>query len=197
MLMADTMAIFFATVGLLVSLVGLWLLARGLWPDRSDAAAARLERGLVGPFLAGVPLALAAAAAAAVVANLGGRLGGLGAVAIACLFFTYSSVGVSGLATLVGRRLRSADDEASPWRATLRGGVVLALAFLVPLLGWFAILPIATFVGAGATTLSILGARRGADRPARGAEARPAWSPAGAPADPDGGVARRSAGLPS
>ena len=114
MLMADTMAVFFVTVGLLVSFVGLWLLARGLWPRRSDAAADRLERGLVGPFLVGLPLAAVTLVAAAVVANLGGRLGGIGAVAIVCLLVTYSSVGVSGLATLVGRRLHTASDATSP-----------------------------------------------------------------------------------
>jgi hypothetical protein len=156
MLMADTMAVFFVTVGLMVSFVGLWLLARGLWPDRSAAAAARLERGLAVPFLVGLPVAAVFLLAAAVVANAGGKLGGVVAVGIVCLFFTYSSVGASGLATLIGRRLSSHVDAASPWRATLRGGVVLVLAYLAPVLGWFAIMPITTVIGCGATTLALM-----------------------------------------
>ena len=34
------------------------------------------------------------------------------------------------------------------------------LAYLVPVLGWFAILPITTVVGTGATTLALLGRNR-------------------------------------
>ena len=156
MLMADTMAVFFVVVGLMVSLVGLWLLARGLWSSRVALAAERFERGLVVPFVAGLPIALAAFVAGAVAAKLPGGGGGALAVAIGCAFFAFSSVGASGLATCVGRRLASRVDEGSPWRATLRGSVVLVLACLVPLLGWFVILPAATVAGAGAAALALV-----------------------------------------
>lgn len=155
MLMADTMAVFFVVVGFMLSMIGLWLLAKGLWPERSDAAARRLERGLFASFLLGLPIALVALAAAGVASNLPGKLGGLTAGAILCLFVTYSSVGVSGLASVVGDRLHSQGDDASPWRATLRGAIVLVLAYLVPILGWFAILPISIVIGAGASTFAL------------------------------------------
>jgi hypothetical protein len=160
MLIADTMAVFFVTVGLMVSFVALWLLARALWPKRSEAAASRLERGLVASFLLGLPIALLAVVATILVAKIPAALAGPGAIAIVCLFVTYSSVGVSGLATLVGRRLPSRVDAESPFRQTVRGGIVLVLAFLMPLLGWFVILPVATIVGAGATTLGFFESRR-------------------------------------
>ncbi len=160
MLMADTMAVFFVVVGLMLSFVGLWLLARGLWPERVAAAADRLDRGLVAPFLLGLPIAFLSIVAAIVASKLPGKLGGLSAGAIVCLFLTYSHAGVSGLATCIGRRLASSVDEANPWRPTLRGGVVLVIAYLAPILGWFAILPISTVIGAGATTLSFLPRRR-------------------------------------
>jgi hypothetical protein len=155
MLMADTMAVFFVIIGLMLSFVGLWLLTRGLWPDRVTVAADRLERGLVGPFLVGLPISLVAIVLAIAVGTLPGKFGGMTSGALVCLFLIYSHAGVSGLATCIGRRLPSAVDETSPWRPTLRGGVILVLAYLPPVLGWFAILPLSTVIGAGATTLAL------------------------------------------
>src|SRR6266542_674561 len=52
MLMADTMAIFFVILGLLLALPGLWVLCRGLWP-RAVAKAAELCGGGVRQFRPG------------------------------------------------------------------------------------------------------------------------------------------------
>jgi hypothetical protein len=166
MLMADTMAIFFVVVGFMISLVGLWLLARGLWPTRVAVASERFERGLVVPFIAGLPIALAAFVVAVVVSNLPGKAGGIGAGAVLCGFFAFASVGLSGLATCVGRRLASALDAANPWRATMRGSIVLVTTFLVPILGWFAVLPIAVVAGAGAAALALVPRRAEKSAPA-------------------------------
>src|SRR5690349_17149466 len=124
MLMADTMAVFFVVLGVMLSFVGLWLLVRGLWPAHVAAAAERLDRGLVAPLLVGVPITVVAIGLTIVASALPGKLGGITAGAILCGFLTYAHTGVSGLATTIGRRLPSAVDETSPWRATLRGGVV-------------------------------------------------------------------------
>ncbi len=172
MLMADTMAVFFVVLGLMLSFVGFWLLARGLWPERVTRASDRLDRGLVIPFLTGVPITILVVLAASVVNALPGKLGGVGAIGIVCAFLVYSHTGVSGLATCIGRRLPSAIDETSPWRTTLRGSVILVLAYLAPVLGWFVILPITTIAGAGATTIGLLARRRPAALPV----------PSGAPA---------------
>jgi hypothetical protein len=64
--------------------------------------------------------------------------------------------GVSGLATSIGRRLASPLDEQRPWRSTLRGGVVLELTFLLPILGWFVIQPASIIIGSGAANLNLL-----------------------------------------
>ena len=55
----------------------------------------------------------------------------------------------------VGRGLLHADDTRSPWRRSLRGGVVLALTFLLPVIGWFVILPWVLLSGCGATILAM------------------------------------------
>ena len=58
MLMADTMAIFFVVLGMLLAFSGLWLLCRGLWPGAVEQAAERCAKRIWPYFLAGIPLTL-------------------------------------------------------------------------------------------------------------------------------------------
>jgi hypothetical protein len=64
-----------------------------------------------------------------------------------------SLIGSAGLADKIGAGLASPVDEVQPWRRVLRGGGVLALLFAVPLLGWFAMLPLTLASGLGALFL--------------------------------------------
>jgi hypothetical protein len=67
----------------------------------------------------------------------------------------HAHAGVAGLATAIGHRLTSPVDDERPWRSTLRGGVVLELTYLLPILGWFGILPLSIIIGSGAATLAL------------------------------------------
>jgi hypothetical protein len=64
-------------------------------------------------------------------------------------------IGSAGLADKIGAGLASPVDEVQPWRRVLRGGGVLALLFVVPLLGWFAMLPLTLASGLGALLLPL------------------------------------------
>jgi hypothetical protein len=156
MLMADTMAIFFVVLGLLLALPGLWLLSLGLWPRAVAESADACSRGLVKPFFAGLPVTLLMIVAAAALNRVPGAVGNISAIAVVCAYMIFAHAGVAGLASCIGRRLASPADRERPWRATLRGSVVLELPFLLPLLGWFVILPAAITIGAGALTMSLL-----------------------------------------
>jgi hypothetical protein len=158
MLMADTMAIFFVILGLLLAFPGLWLLCRGLWPRVVTEAAAICGKGLIKPFIAGLPVTAAMIFAAAVLGNFGSA-GKIAAGALVCLYLMIANCGVAGLITVVGERLASPPgnmDSQQPWRATLRGGVALGLASLLPILGWFVIFPASVIVGCGASLISLL-----------------------------------------
>lgn len=156
MLMADTMAVFFVILGLTLALVSLSLLARGLWPDAVRITTERIERGLVVPFLVGLPLALIPLLSAALLAKLGGPIGTiLGAVVLSATVF-HGFIGVAGLATCIGQRLGSASDAGRPWRATLRGSIVVVLSGLLPIVGWFVLVPMAFIIGSGAATIALV-----------------------------------------
>ena len=67
---------------------------------------------------------------------------------------------MAGLATVVGERLPSPADAQCPWKATIRGGIVLELSYLLPFLGWFVLLPVSIIIGAGATTRALIRSRK-------------------------------------
>jgi hypothetical protein len=146
--LADTMAIFFVFVGLLLAFPSLWLLCRGLWTDKVVACADRAGKGLIKSFFAGVPLTAGAIILAGAVGKLG-SWGQVGAILTVSSFLLFANTGVSGLATYIGRRLPSPADAERPWKRTLRGGIVLELSYLLPLLGWFFILPASMVIGCG------------------------------------------------
>lgn len=156
MLMADTMSIFFVILGMMLALPGLWLLCRGLWPKAVAAAADRCRKRLWSSFLVGLPITIVMVAVTAFLFNVLGPVGKIAGVAVVCLYMLQAHTGVSGLVTSIGHRLATPLDEQRPWRSTLRGGVVLELAYLLPILGWFVILPASIIIGSGAATLGLL-----------------------------------------
>jgi hypothetical protein len=155
MLMADTVAILLAVVGFLLSLQGLWLFCRALWPNKVIASATRCGRNPVKSLLAGIVVTLLMMLATVLAGQVPGP-GQILAFGIVSLYVVFSGIGVAGLATHMGQRLSSPTDDRRPWAATVRGGVVLELAYVVPIVGWFVILPASVVMGAGAATLALL-----------------------------------------
>lgn len=149
MLMADVLSISLSVLGFFLSLQGLWLGVRALAPATFDAAQADLRLRRLPSFLFGA-LFTALTVLVAVIASTAGGPGQALALLLIGAWLVLSSFGVSALATLIGEQLPSPVDTRRPWRRTVRGGVVLELAFLFPLLGWFVLLPAALITGTGA-----------------------------------------------
>lgn len=74
--------------------------------------------------------------------------------------------GASGLALRLGAGLPRADDAEPAWNLVERGGKVLALALLMPVLGWFVLLPWVLISGTGAAVRTLV-TRRKASLPPR------------------------------
>jgi hypothetical protein len=140
-------------LGLVLSIAAYLLLARALWPRLSDAAEARFTRSPVVCAAVGLPLAFFAfVASTKLFAASAGVLGALlGAAALGVAL-----AGGSGVAARVGRALASPADAGREWAVVLRGGLVILLASLLPILGWFFILPIFVGVGLGASILGVV-----------------------------------------
>jgi len=156
MLMADVLSIFLVVVGLLLALQGLWLLCRSLWPVPVQAAGQIARRRWGKCLVVGVPITLGMILLTVVLAKFAAGAGGqVAAFGVVCAYIFYASAGVAGLSDLVGQGLPSPSDRDRPWLAGIRGGVALELAFLLPILGWFILLPLALILGCGAFTLAL------------------------------------------
>ena len=64
-------------------------------------------------------------------------------------------IGSAGLCQLIGHGLPSPTDQSQNWKRVWRGGWVLNLCYLLPIVGWFIFLPWGIISGCGALILSL------------------------------------------
>lgn len=141
MLMADVLQWLAIALGFVVSLPALWLLARGLGPRWFERRAG-VEGTGKSVWIGLVPLLVAAL----VLGLLGKRLGPLPGLWLSGFVLLWGLAGAAGIAAQVGARLWPAAD---PWRQTRNGGLVLACASLLPVVGWFIVFPLLVIAGMG------------------------------------------------
>jgi hypothetical protein len=141
MLMADVLQWVAIAAGFVVSLPALWMLARALGPGWFERRV-RIQ-GPGKSLLVGLAPLLVAIV---VLAVLGKRLGPLPGLWLGGLVLLWGLLGAAGLAAQVGARLWP-EDRA--WRQSRNGGLVLACAALLPLVGWFILLPLIAIGGMG------------------------------------------------
>jgi hypothetical protein len=171
--MADVLKIVFIIAGFFIAFVGYWLLGAGLLPAVTERCAEQyLQRPvritLLGLVTFGPLFALGSAVANA--ANAGLKIVG---VALLLGLLLIALFGSAGLALRIGIGLHSANDEREPWRRVWRGGLVLSLSFILPLIGTFLLMPWAFVSGFGAFILSLRTPRAAAVSLPREAAAAP------------------------
>ncbi|HYR57189.1 MAG TPA: hypothetical protein VEO95_01110 [Chthoniobacteraceae bacterium] len=149
--LADVFTFLFVILGFLIVYVGYWLMAFGLFPGMTQRCSERICAAPVKTTLLGavtlVPLVTLGFMISAKAHSTPVKILGIGVVVIALLGALF---GASGLALRIGEGLKSARDEAEPWRRVLRGGIVLGLTFVMPFLGTFVLMPFAFISGFGA-----------------------------------------------
>ena len=130
-------------------LLGHWLVAAGLFPRATEAFAGEYARRPIRATLLGLvtygPLFLLLLNAAKF-----GPFAVLPLVAGVAALLT-GFIGSAGLALRLGRNL---SPGASLWQQGLRGGVMLALVFITPFLGWGFLLHLGLASGCGAVLLA-------------------------------------------
>jgi hypothetical protein len=138
MIMADVLKILLIIIGILMIYVSYWLLAEALFPQLVEKASEQYRK----PFkITGIGLAVGALPVVlGIILSKGpnpmAKLIGLTLLIVPGLL---GLAGSAGLTLRIGAGLPSPVDEAQPWRRVLRGGVVLACSFLLPVVGWIII----------------------------------------------------------
>lgn len=164
MIMADILKIFLLIVGLLTVYVSYWLVAQALFPRVVERARQHYGKP-VKITLIGIAAALLPVVIGAAISNLPNPLLKITGVTLMVIPVLLGLVGSAGLVLRIGAGLPSPHDEQQSWRRVLRGGILFALTFLLPFVGWF-VLPIWALVsGFGAFILSLREAHKSADAP--------------------------------
>lgn len=165
MIMADIFRILFLILGTLIVLVSYWLLSEALFPRMVERARDQYTGHPIKTVIVGL-----AVAAPLVIVGIGllkaanPALKFFGAVDLLMLVLI-GLLGSAGLTRHIGARLASPSDTLQPWRRVLRGGIVLSLTFVLPLIGWFLVLPVTLVSGFGAAVLSRFGRSKNIEPP--------------------------------
>lgn len=161
MIMADVLTWFLIIVGSLMVFIAHWLGAYALFPNIVAACSERYGKRPVTATLLGLVVLVPTLIVAGVVSK---KLANPAVGALVVVFLAVPALlallGSAGLALRIGTGLSSERDAGEPWRRTLRGGVVLGLVFVLPVLGWFVMLPWVLVSGFGTALMTLLAARR-------------------------------------
>jgi hypothetical protein len=136
---------------LFLILLGHWLVAGGMFPSAVSSIMRQYDRRPVRALLLGLltygPIILIALNAA----KLPGTPLRIAAIVAGVIALLIALAGSAGLAMRIGRNLCA---SASRWDQCLRGGVMLGLVFITPVLGWGFLLHAGLASGFGAFLLA-------------------------------------------
>lgn len=135
-------------LGVVLGLPALWLFSRAVWPAMVERSREVASRGLLGNFLAGLPV-VAAVVFLATRAGKFSQAGGLTTVVFVGLLIMWGLIGAAGLAAHVGARLWPACAGDDAWRGMWRGGLVVSGTLAIPFIGWYVLLLILIVTGIG------------------------------------------------
>src|SRR5215471_14458408 len=152
MIMADILKILLIILGILTIYVSYWLLSEALFPALVAGASRQYSKPFKITFV-GLGVAVVPVVLGLVLANAPNPLVKLIGLTMVVLPALLGLAGSAGLTLRIGAGLPSPVDEAQPWKRVLRGGILLACSFLLPVVGWI-ILPLWVLVsGFGAFVL--------------------------------------------
>jgi hypothetical protein len=160
--MADILKILLIILGILTIYVSYWLLAEALFPALVERAGRQYGKPLK-ISLIGLAAALAPVVLGLMLSKVPNPLLKVLGITLLIAPAMLGLAGSAGLTLRIGAGLPSPVDEAQPWRRVLRGGVLLACSFLLPIVGWI-VIPLWVLVsGLGAFIVSVKEQKR--DRP--------------------------------
>lgn len=166
--MEQILGVFAFGLIILIPVTSLMLLASALFPRINDKAKGAIESSQGRTFLIGVVNLLFLAAIAFVFIFLVQEVRFpsiffIPAVAALAAFATGAFIGITSLTHLVGERIFS--NHGQP-QQNIRAAIVLVLALLTPIIGWYIFLPYVAILGFGGFVAATIQKRR-ANRKAR------------------------------
>lgn len=153
MIMADVLLWTFVILGLFVITVAYWVAAVGLAPGLVERSCERFGSSPWKSFLIGTAIGVPGIGIGLAIANGGPPTIKVFGILVVLLVFLLGLYGSAGLCLKIGKGLVNPLDEAQPWLRVKRGGIVLGLTIIFPVLGWFFVFPVSILSGIGAAFL--------------------------------------------
>ena len=154
MIMADVLKWALLIVGTQIVFVSYWLAAHALFPHAVERAREKYSRPWKLTAL-GLLMSAPLIAVGILLFQRNNPIFKIVGGGIILLPVVIGLVGSTGLNLRIGLGLPSPLDATQPWRRVLRGAIVLALMFLLPVIGWFVLLPWTLITGFAAAVLSM------------------------------------------
>ena len=156
--MADVYAVFGTLLALGIIFPGMLFAWSLIFPGSVDKASSRIESTPWRCLGLGIALAFPIGFTAAILFSIAlGPANFLGAVVVVGTL-AFASMGASGMAAMMGRRLVPRSSEnTSEAAGFLRGAIALELAAAFPVIGWFLVIPLITLSSLGAAVFAALG----------------------------------------
>lgn len=150
MIMADVFKILFLILGALICTVSYWLMFSALFGPTVARAQQALETRPWRTFFTGALTAVPMILLGIVMASNGAGPIKLLGVTLLMALVTAALFGSTGLVWMVGRGLGNPQIPSHNGALVFRGGSVVSIACVFPLVGWFLVLPAVLIVGFGA-----------------------------------------------
>jgi hypothetical protein len=129
----------FVHLGIILAAVSYFAVGAAMLPNITRRGAERLAERPVRTVLTGVAVSVPWVAASIVLLQLGGPLASLGAL-VGLTWILLGLLGGAAVAQHVGQR-------GEGWQRVARGGGLIALTWVLPLIGWFFMLPLTLATG--------------------------------------------------
>lgn len=153
MIMADVLLWTFVILGFYVIIIAYWVGAVGLAPGLVERSCERFGQSPWKSFFIGLGIGVPLIGVGLLIANEGAPFIKIFGILIVLLVFLLGLCGSAGLCLRIGKGLVHPLDEAQPWLRVKRGGIVLGLMIIFPVLGWLFVFPVAILTGVGAAFL--------------------------------------------
>ena len=150
--MAEIIALIFLIPAATITLIALLVTIPYLWPQRATQASQRLDKSPGRSFIIGFVNFFFFGILAAFLSQQGDGAGLL-AFLILLALLGIAVLGMGGFLLLLTNRIFPQAEE--PLKARLKTAVLLILALLAPILGWFVFTPLLLILGLGAGIMAL------------------------------------------
>lgn len=161
---AQVWLIFFVHIGVILVATAYYAFSAALAPRITHRARLRFAQHPWLPVLIGLAISVPWVIIGLVLlANPIGPVKFAGAV-LTSMWILFGLIGGAGIAQHIGRAIQRDALAPSTWTESIRGGLLLTLTWVLPLVGWFAMLPLTLATGIGCLVLGLFPLRNESQR---------------------------------